>query len=172
VVTRERIVKAGAERVDDLEPLWKALVDHHRSVDPRLPGIPIRTPDDAWTYRRAEYVRWLAEPDAFALIAEREGNPSGYAVVSFHEPADDHWVTRERFAELQSLAVLPHLRGAGLGQRLMDRVFGELRELGIREMVIGVLVTNEPAIRFYERLGFRPWVTKYLGTIPNRPQDG
>jgi hypothetical protein len=37
-----RIVKAGVERVDELEPLWLALHEHQTSVDPGIDGIPPR----------------------------------------------------------------------------------------------------------------------------------
>lgn len=164
-----RIVKAGVERVDDLEPLWRSLVEHHTAVDPKPNGIAIRSPDDAWSYRRAEYLAWLSEPDAFVLIAQTDGRPVAYALVHFHDVADDHWVTRDRWAELESLAVLPEHRGSGIGGSLMDRVHEELRALGIRELVMGVVSTNEPALRFYARYGYRPWVTKLLGAIPDPP---
>lgn len=161
-----RIVRAGPERIDDLEPLWKSLHAHHRTVPPALPGIPMREVDDTWPRRRAEYEEWLAEPDAFVLIAEHGEGPVGYALVHFHRPADDCWVTRERFAELESLAVLPEARGRGIGGALMREVYAELRRIGVRELVIGVLATNERALRFYEREGFRPWMVKYFGAIP------
>jgi RimJ/RimL family protein N-acetyltransferase len=32
-------------------------------------------------------------------------------------------------------------------------------------MVIGVLATNEAAMRLYEREGFRPWVVLTLGKV-------
>jgi GNAT superfamily N-acetyltransferase len=164
-----RIVRVGAERIDDLEPLWKALVEHQASIDPRPRGVPVRTPEDSWPYRRAEYRRWLAEPGAFALIAEDEhaDEAVGYALVSIREPADDHWVTLERWAELQSLVVLPPHRNEGLGSRLVDAVHQELRGAGIRELVIGVVATNEDALRFYGRFGYRPWIVELLGRIPD-----
>jgi RimJ/RimL family protein N-acetyltransferase len=34
-------------------------------------------------------------------------------------------------------------------------------------MVIGVLATNEPAMRLYEREGFRPWVVLTMGLVPD-----
>ncbi|MEX0651652.1 MAG: hypothetical protein WD186_06445, partial [Actinomycetota bacterium] len=128
-----RIVKAGADRVDDLEPLARSLHAHHLTVDPAIPGIPPRDGDTWWAIRRGRYEAWLAEPDAFALLAEpdnaapdnaepdnaesdnaadADGAPVGYAVVSIHD-ADDSHRTGERFAELQSLAVLDGNRGEG-----------------------------------------------------------
>ncbi len=162
-----RIVKAGVERVDELEPLWLALHEHQTSVDPAIDGIPPRPLDQTWPLRRANYLRWLqGDPDAFVLIAEAEDDePIAYALVSI-DAADDTHVTGERIAELQSLSVLPSHRNVGLGTRMMEAVFAELRSLGIHELVIAMIATNEPARRFYERFGFRPWLTVALGKVP------
>jgi ribosomal protein S18 acetylase RimI-like enzyme len=159
------------ERVDDLAPMWKALQSHHRSVDPAIDGIPPRDADESWPRRRANYLEWLTHPDAFVLIAQGRTNPVGDAFVSIHEPADDTHVTNERWAELQTLVVLPDRRGGGLGGRLMEQTFAELRSAGIEQLAIGVMATNDRALRFYERHGFRPWVITTLGTVPPAPAD-
>jgi ribosomal protein S18 acetylase RimI-like enzyme len=144
--------------------------EHHRSVDPAIPGIPPRSADDSWPRRRAKYVEWLRHPDAFILLAEQASSPVGYALVSIHEPADDTHMTGDRWAELQSLSVEPSRRGSGLGTRLVERVYEELRVSGIEELAIGVIATNERAMRFYERQGFRPWVVTTLGKVPKSTQ--
>ena len=161
------IERVGAERVDDLEPLARSLHAHHLTVDPAIPGIAPRDEDGWWAIRRERYVRWLAEPDAFALFASTEGDasPVGYAVVSIHV-ADDSHRTGPRFAELQSLAVLDGHRGSGIGSALLRAVYSELRGLGIEELAIGVLATNHDAMRLYEREGFKPWVVITLGKVP------
>ncbi len=164
------IVRAGAERVDDLEPLTRALHAHHLAVDPRVPGIPPRDADAWWAIRRGRYAEWLASPDAFALIAEEDGRPVGYALVSFHDRDDSH-ATGDRFAELHSLAVLPEVRGGGLGTRLLREVYRHVRAVGVEEMIIGVLATNDDAMRLYEREGFRPWVVLTLGKVPDPGPD-
>ncbi|MEO8425362.1 MAG: GNAT family N-acetyltransferase [Actinomycetota bacterium] len=160
------IVRAGAERLDELEPLWKSLQEHHRSVDPGVPGIPPRSADDSWPRRRVKYVEWLLHPDAFVLLAEGSSGPVGYALVSIHEPADDTHVTGERWAELQSLSIEPSRRRTGLGTRLMERIYEELRTMKVEELAIGVIATNLGAMRFYERQGFHPWVVTTLGKVP------
>lgn len=165
-----RIVKVSAERIPDFEPLWASLHEHQRTVDPGIAGIPPRDLADSWPRRRVRYEEWLAEPGAFALLAEDGGVPVAYAVVSMHEPADDTHVTKERWAELQSLAVLPSHREVGLGTRLMDRVYRELRGMDISELLIMVIATNDRALRFYERQGFKPWVVMTLGKVPPGPE--
>ena len=100
------------------------------------------------------------------MIAEDDAGPVGYALVTFHDTDDSH-TTGDRFAELQSLAVLERARGAGIGTQLLHQVYRDLRSMGVEEMVIGVLATNEPAQRLYEREGFRPWVLLTMGKVPD-----
>ncbi len=163
-----RIVEASVDRLPDIEHLTRALHEHHRTVDPGIPGIPPRDADTWWAIRRERYETWLAEPDGFLLLAEEEGaqRPIGYALVSFHDRDDSH-TTGDRFAELQSLVVEPARRGGGLGTDLLHEVYRQVRRRGVGEMVIGVLATNERAKRLYEREGFRPWVILTMGTVPD-----
>ena len=163
-----RIVPAGPDRLGDVEHLTRALHDHHRSVDPGIVGIPPRGADAWWAIRRARYESWFTEDDTFLLIAEDDvrGGPIGYALVTFRD-ADDSHVTGERFAELQSLVVSPDRRGEGIGTELLHEVYRQVRARGVEEMVIGVLATNEPAMRLYAREGFRPWVVLTMGKVPD-----
>jgi len=163
-----RIVRAGVDRLPDLEPITRSLHRHHARVDPRIPGIPPRDEDAWWAIRSSRYLAWLAEEDAFLLLAEHDGVPLGYALVTFHDTDDSH-ATGERFAELQSLAVVDEARGDGIGTALLHEVYRHVRAAGAEEMVIGVLATNEPAMRLYEREGFRPWVVLTLGKVPEVP---
>lgn len=161
-----RIVRGGVERVPDLEPLTRSLHRHHVTVDPDIPGIPPRDEDGWWQIRSDRYREWLAEPESFLLLAEEGDTPVGYALVTIHGIDDSH-VTRDRFAELQSLAVLDGRRGEGIGTALLRQVYREVRAIGVEEMAIGVLVPNDPAQRLYEREGFRPWLTINLGKVPD-----
>ena len=54
---------------------------------------------------------------------------------------------------------------------MMESVFSELRSLSIHELVITMIATNEPARRFYERFGFRPWLTVELGKVPDAKES-
>jgi GNAT superfamily N-acetyltransferase len=164
------ISRAGAERIAELEPLTRALHRHHVRVDPGIPGVPPRDEDGWWRVRSARYRDWFDEDGTFLLVAEDAIGPVGYAFVTFHGEDDSH-VTGARFAEMQSLAVLEDRRGAGIGTALLHEVYREVRAAGVHEMVIGVLATNEPAARLYEREGFRPWVVLLMGTVPD-PGEG
>jgi GNAT superfamily N-acetyltransferase len=147
------IVRVGAESVDRFEPLWLALRAHHESLEPHIEMIE---PARSWELRREVEIGFLDHPDAFALIAVRDGRDIGYAVVTIHPGPDDTWVTGDRIAEVETLSVLPEARGAGVGTRLLDRVDVELDSAGIHDLQIAVVAVNDDARRFYERRGLRP----------------
>lgn len=136
-----------------VEPLWNALREHHASVAPDL-GAP-RERGASWERRRAQYERWLAEPDSFVLLAERDGAPVGYAMVHLHDGSST-WPTAERAGELETLSVLPDERGRGTGAALLEEVRERLRALGADELSVFVIARNAGAIRFYERHAFGP----------------
>lgn len=61
----------------------------------------------------------------------------------------------ERALYVLSLAVSPSRRSAGVGARLLEAVISEASRAGLRQVALDVAVSNERAIRFYLRQGFR-----------------
>ena len=57
-------------------------------------------------------------------------------------------------AHINNLAVLPELRGRGLGTQLLEAVMVEAAHLGAIVLTLEVRQSNEPALRLYERAGF------------------
>lgn len=150
-----KIRRLEPEEIDAVRPLWLDLLEHHRAVTPEM---TTRSPDDSWARRRAEYERWLADPGSFALLADEDAEPLGYALVHVTD-GDDTWDTGDRRADLESLSVAPAARGRGIGDALLDAVDDELDRLGVTDLFLGVVSTNADAIRFYERRGLRPYLT-------------
>jgi ribosomal protein S18 acetylase RimI-like enzyme len=151
-VSAPEITPLDAERLDDLEPLWRSLHAHHREVS----DLPVLADDDlSWERRRAWYGRLLAGGEAFALVARDGARPVGYAFVEVRDGADDTWPYGRRMAELVTLAVAPESRGGGVGTALMDAVDAELARRGVGDLELFVIAGNERARAFYERRGFR-----------------
>jgi GNAT superfamily N-acetyltransferase len=147
------IAVAGAERIDELEPLWLALHRHHRAVA----AAPVVGDDDAsWARRRAWYLDMLAGGEDVVLIAERAGRPVGYAFLHLHHGPDDTWPVGERWGEVVSLSVLPEERGAGVGTALLDAVDAELAARGVPDLQVAVMAGNRDALRLYQRRGLAP----------------
>jgi ribosomal protein S18 acetylase RimI-like enzyme len=163
------ITRAGAEAIDRLRPLWLDLHHHHQAVGGPSLG-PYVDDDASWSARRALYAQFLAG-GGFAVLAEREGELVGYAMVavktSEETELDDTWRSGARVAEIETLSVAPSARGAGVGSALLDRVDAELEAAGIDDVLIAAFVTNTDAIRLYERRGFRP-ASLYLIRLAER----
>jgi ribosomal protein S18 acetylase RimI-like enzyme len=139
-----------------IEPLWNALREHHTALAPTLDSP--RPAKESWVRRRAQYETWLAEPGSFILLAEQAGAPVGYAMVHLRS-ASPTWSSSERAGEIETLSVLPEMRGQGVGTALLDAVRERLKPLGLGELSLHVLAGNDDATRFYERHGFKPFAT-------------
>jgi ribosomal protein S18 acetylase RimI-like enzyme len=147
-----QIISIGVDRLPELEPLWRSLHQHHRSVA----DLPVLADDDlSWQRRRDGYRALLEGGDAFVLLATEREKPVGYAVVMIRPGDDDTWPVGAHMAELISLAVAPEARGQGLGTALMDAVDAELDRRGVPDLEVAVMAGNDRALRFYERRGLR-----------------
>ena len=147
------IVRAGAERIGELRPLFLALHDHHREVS----AIPLTEPDDrAWRERAATYAGFFGDGSAILHLALRDGVAVGYAFTVLHDGTDDTFELAPRYAELYTLAVAAETRGGGIGSQLLDAVDATLDDLGIGSLTVAVMVHNEAAIRLYQRRGLVP----------------
>jgi len=67
---------------------------------------------------------------------------------------------------LERLAVLPELRGKGLGKTLVDHVLVEARALGARRVEIGIIAAHRELRDWYLRLGFRAIKTVRFEHLP------
>jgi len=86
---------------------------------------------------------------AEVVIASYEGEPAGFALF-FHNFST--FLGRPGIY-LEDLFVIPELRGHGIGRILLSFLAKLAVERGCGRLEWWVLDCNEPAIRFYERLG-------------------
>jgi ribosomal protein S18 acetylase RimI-like enzyme len=166
------IVRVPAERLDELEPLWSALYEHHHSLTPHL-ASRARPLSDAWRDHVALERQWLVEePGSFVLGAEINGRLVGYAFVRIvAEKLAVSWTISNPYADLTVLSVLPELRGRGIGAMLMDATNAELQRQGIRDVAITVITTNTDAERLYKRRGAVSYTTVLLQQVPVRARS-
>lgn len=167
-----RIVEGAPEDVARLEPMWLGMVSHHVDCAPAAAEVrPFRDPAETWRRRRARYEEWIREPDARLLIAEDEdGAAVGYAFLRVGG-GESTLATGDRVGDLESLAVVPQARGAGVGSALIEAAFGHFRDLGIGEMALNVMDGNDAARRLYERHGLRSYNLAMLGPVPEDGPD-
>ena len=101
---------------------------------------------EAASWGRDAYEAMLKDPHrGSCCVAELRGNIAGF--ICFRVASDE--------AEVLNLAVLPSARRQGVGSRLLDDALREALQQGARRVFLEVRETNQPAILFYERHGFR-----------------
>lgn len=111
----------------------------------------------------ADLVRSLfgREPSAHVLVASLDAEPVGFAVYFYNFST---FVGRPGLY-LEDLYVRPAARGLGIGRRLLVTLARLALERECGRMEWAVLDWNEPAIRFYRKLGATPnddWTTYRL----------
>ena len=154
------IRRGRGDEIDRLAPLWRALRNHHATLA-AMP--PVRSLEDSWEHRKAQYQNWLSREGYTLLVAERGGELIGYAMVSLNEGAAT-WDLGEQTAEIETLSVLESERGSGVGRALTKAAADVATDAGARTVAVGVAHTNADAIRFYEREGFEPFYVLMLRT--------
>lgn len=96
---------------------------------------------------RGWYERELERPDVCFIYVLRTPECRVAAYCAF-------WLVVDQ-AHINNLAVLPELRGRGLGTQLLEAVVAEVAHLGGVLLTLEVRRSNEPALRLYQRAGFR-----------------
>jgi len=96
-------------------------------------------------------------PDTF-LVAEEGGKVVGYVIGLVRKWGEGHVV---------SLAVHPEYRRKGVATALMKELLRRFNDKGVRAARLEVRVSNEAAIKLYEKLGF-----KKVGIIKRYYADG
>jgi ribosomal protein S18 acetylase RimI-like enzyme len=144
--------------VDALEPIWVSVHHQHVRSAPQL--APFVDDATTWSRRADMYRALLAQPGTILLLAAVDGELVGYGLACVHAVQDtwahDTWVTGDTLGEIESLGVLPAHRNQGIGGQLLAGLDRELREAGVTDIVIGVVVGNDAAMRLYERHGYAP----------------
>jgi GNAT superfamily N-acetyltransferase len=100
---------------------------------------------DPWVLRRTLFEQRAAE----ALIVELDGEPIGYAIFfttfSSFECRSGIWI--------EDIYVHPDKRRGGIGRAVMEHIAALALERGHVRLEWTALDWNEPALRFYEKLG-------------------
>ena len=115
------------------------------------------------TFTEAEWLarleRWNGENGiGFLAMDDDAGCGIAGALLDLEDP------TR---AQLVSMWTAPTHRRHGVGQLLVDAVIDWAKSRGVKTLLLMVVSTNSPAIRFYERLGFSK--TGRTDPYPNDP---
>ena len=96
--------------------------------------------------------RELSDAGTTLFLAVENGAAVGYAKICVTQPRED--VPGTRPINLERIYLLESAQGGGVGGALIGACLQEARRRGRDVVWLGVLGTNERAIRFYQRWGF------------------
>lgn len=134
------LFRIRSARPDDVEVLHRFIVELAEAE--RFPGEVTARPDDLARALFGEHA--VAE----AVLATQDGQPVGFAL---YYPSYSTIVGRPGL-RLEDLYVRAEHRGAGLGRALLAHLARIAVQRGCARLEWWVLRTNDPALRFYQRL--------------------
>jgi len=122
-----------------IRPMTPADLDRVLAIAASLPTAP--------QWPRSAYQAALdpeAAPRRIALVAEAAGLVEGFIVASLLPPQ----------AELELIAVAAAAQRRGLARWLFQVLAAELRAAQLTEVILEVRAGNQPALDFYQRMGW------------------
>ena len=108
--------------------------------------LAIETASFPRPWNREHFLDELRSPFAFPLSA-RDGEGRLLGFICLRALLDE--------GHILDVAVLPELRGLGIGRLLVERGLAECRSRGASVVGLEVRASNSAAITLYQRLGFR-----------------
>lgn len=140
-------VKLRRATVDDLPAIVRVLADDHFGVEREHLADPL--PD---CYGEA-FTQIDADPNAYLLVAEREGNVVGFLQLWFLRSVGKKGALQARLGDF---FVAGNARGAGVGRRMVEHAVEIARRRGCAYIFLASHQSRADAHRFYQRLGFIP----------------
>jgi ribosomal-protein-alanine N-acetyltransferase len=119
----------------DIRPLALADLNAIEQIERRSYPTP-------WS--RSMFAGELAKPTSMCLGAFEDDQLAGYLIISRYV---DAW-------HVMNIAVAPQFRRRGIATALLQKLFEQTEDGSRRGYTLEVRVSNEGAIKLYERLGF------------------
>lgn len=135
---------ATLKDLDVLLAFEQELIISERPFDETIKPAPVSY------YDLKEYVQ---REDVAVVVAESEGRviSSGYALAKRAREYLDH----DEYAYLGFMYTVPEYRGKGVNAEIVAYLKNWARDRGLREIRLTVYSDNLPAIRAYEKAGFK-----------------
>jgi GNAT superfamily N-acetyltransferase len=129
--------------------------------DAHFGGVTER-PETAGALRR-EATGWLAEPERWTWLAERDGAAIG--MLAAERPGSTGWIAPmvrpSPVAYLSLMFVSPAERGSGIGAALAGRLHGDVEAAGVPVTLLHYEQANPLSVPFWSQQGYRPLWTSW-----------
>lgn len=143
-------------RLADLDELWRITPMKEQIHALHVAGRPdLFAPFED----RSAFEAYVREDGLRLFLAEREGEPRGYALTRVVDRAANPYMRRRLFLRVEEICVDERFRRQGVGRALIQAVREEAQALGCPRVVLDVWSFNEEAMRFYQSMGFHAYQT-------------
>ena len=148
---------ARRDDVDGVVPMVEKIVAFMAERDPAKYAPLPRVGDMYRSWLRAR----ATDPRAAFFVAERSpGQLVGFLIGTVEREIPIYRL--EEYGFVHDLWVEPDYRNEGVARQMVTLAAERFREIGVKQVRLDVLVTNEPAKRLFETCGFRPSVAEML----------
>jgi ribosomal protein S18 acetylase RimI-like enzyme len=113
-----------------------------------------------WPYEDGkDYFKKMIEGSIGAcFVAEVGGEVIGYLAGSIKAQTPSYRPVKR--SELENMFVREEYRNKGIGEKLVKKFLSWSKENGISNTFVSAYSPNHGAIRYYERLGFKPYASE------------
>ena len=143
-------------RSKDISLLSELIRLSYRDVADRFKLTPANCPRHPSNYTD-EWIENDFTRGVSYYILEQKGIPT--ACVAIEKASPD-------LSYLERLAVLPHARKKGLGSQLVQHGFRTAKELGSKNISIGIIARQTELKQWYQKIGFSEGETKGFSHLP------
>lgn len=108
-----------------------------------------------WPYEdgRSYFSKRITDDNSICLVAEIDNEIVGYFAGAVMEV--ESWRPVKR-TELENMFVKEEFRSKGVGAKLVNEFFNWSKTKEVQRSLVVAYVTNEKAIKFYQKMGFDP----------------
>lgn len=136
--------QAKIEEIETLLEFEQGIVTAERPFNPCLKEGEIHYYDLA---------KLIESPQSSVFVAELDDELIASGYVLEKEAVD--YLKHDRYAYLGFMFVKPEHRGKGVNQKILDALLNWAKERGLTEIRLEVFSENQPAIKAYEKAGFK-----------------
>lgn len=131
-------------------------------------GVDIGAQVERWKrlYPFLKLLTLFPNPFRYAInlhVWEEEGRLLGFIQTSPGNRQHSRW-------HIDFVAVSPEAQGRGIGGHLVQGIFEHYSTRGIKTFTLEVDQDNTPALRFYDKLGFRRYASTTYYSAPEQPR--
>jgi ribosomal protein S18 acetylase RimI-like enzyme len=152
------IIRRASER--DLDAIVDLLVRNKRLNEEFDPMLTVT--DEIAEVARRYASEAMRDPNSLVLVCEEGGRVVGFLKADvidrlFYEP--------RREGVIREFYLLPEFRRRGIGRTMIEKAMEELRSMGAGIITAEFPSQHKIAVSFYEKLGFRPIISKYAKEV-------